>query len=98
MPGEYGITIVRVLCATTAFAISLGLMRLVPNMGMAGIVIPLWCMSLGSLVDGYRGALRGIILSVVYPIYCAIWMAVTFGIFWGYVLLHRLLAGDGIIW
>lgn len=98
MPGNYGITLIRVFCATTVFAFSLGLMRAVPNMGMAAAVIPLWCMALGSLVDGYRGALRGIILSVVYPIYCAIWLAVTFGIFWAYVLVHTLIAGDQIIW
>jgi len=98
MPGKYGITLFRVFCSTTIFAFSLGIMRAVPNMGMVAFVIPLWCMALGSLVDGYRGALRGIILSVVYPIYCAIWLAVIFGIFWAYVLVHTLIAGDQIIW
>jgi hypothetical protein len=98
MPGKYGFSIPRMLVATTTLAISLGLMRIVPNMAIAAAVIPLWCMSVGILVDGRRGALRGVITAVVYPIYCAMVLAVAFAVFWTYAMVHRLIAGDQIFW
>ena len=98
MPGKYGLNLRRMFAATTMLAVSLGLMRLIPNMGIAALVIPLWCASAGILVDGRRGALRGIILAVVYPIYCAMVLAVAFAAFWIYAIVHRLIAGDQILW
>lgn len=98
MPGRYGLSVNRTLAATALFAASLALMRLIPNMTVGAAVIPLWCASAGVLVDGLRGMLRGIIIAVVYPVYCAILIAIAFGVFWAYALIHALLAGDRILW
>ena len=98
MPGRSGISIQRILAATSLFAASLGLMKLVPNLAAAAVVLPLWCASLGSLIDGFRGATRGIILAVVYPIYCSILVAIGVLIFWFYAVLHKLIAGDAMLY
>lgn len=98
MPGRHGFSVTRTLLATAGFALSLGLMKMVHEAGIAAAVIPLWCMSIGILVDGFRGAMRGIIISVVYPVYCAIWLSIAFFVFWMYVVIHSLIAGNDILW
>ena len=98
MPGRSGISIQRIFAATSLFAASLGLMKLVPNLAAAAVVLPLWCASVGSLIDGFRGATRGIILAVVYPIYCSILIAIGVLVFWFYAVLHKLIAGDAMLY
>ena len=79
-------------------AITFGVMRLIPNVGAAAIVIPTWCSAAGCLLGGYRGATRGLILSILYPIYFAVIIAGAALVFWIYALLHRVIAGEQIIW
>lgn len=97
MRGRTGMSVKRTLAATTLFATSMGLMQTIPNFAVAGIVIPLWCASVGAFWDGWRGALRGVILSVAYPMYCGFLLAIAFGIFWLYALLHNALTGGALL-
>lgn len=98
MRGQIGFSVGRTLVATTLFAVTLGLMRVVPSMVVGAIAIPMWCAAVGVLVDGQRGAMRGVVLSVVYPIYCSILLAIAFLVFWVYALLHTAIASDEILW
>lgn len=98
MPGRSGISIQRILAATTLLAASLALMRIIPNLAAAAVVLPLWCACVGSLIDGFRGATRGIILAVVYPIYCSILIAIGVLVFWFYAVLHKIIAGEAMLY
>ena len=97
MPGLYGLSVARSLAATTLIALSLALMKLIPSIMVGVIVIPLWCASVGAMLDGYRGAARGFITAIVYPIYFALIIALASLIFWIYALLHRAIAGPQIL-
>lgn len=98
MQGRYGLSVGRSLIATALFASTLALMKAVPNAAIAGIVIPIWLAAAGCLVDGYRGATRGIIVAVVYPLYLSIVIAIMCLIFWVYVMLHQSVSGEQVLW
>ncbi len=97
MPGTFGVSVGRTLAATTLLAVSLGVMQLVTNTAAGAAVIPLWFAAIGAFVDGYRGALRAVILAILFPIYCALLFAIAFGIFWIYAVFHSTIAGDAML-
>lgn len=90
--GQAGFSVTRIAAATSMLAVSLAAMRLTSSMLVASIVIPIWCAAIGTLVDGRRGFSRGVILSVVYPIYASIVATVCLGVFWLYALLHQMIS------
>ncbi|MFK7735057.1 MAG: hypothetical protein AB8B50_03450 [Pirellulaceae bacterium] len=97
-PGEMGFSVKRMMAATTLFAVTLVIMRVLANVGAAAIVLPLWCAAVGCMLDGFRGAARGFIIAIVYPIYFAINLAIGVLVFWGYALIHRALVGEQVMW
>ncbi|MEM8734108.1 MAG: hypothetical protein AAGG44_07795 [Planctomycetota bacterium] len=98
LSGTYGITLKRIFASTSLVAITFGLMRAIPSVAAAAIVLPLWCAAAGCLIDGYRGAARGFIMAIVYPVYLAVIVAIAILIFWCYALIHRGVAGDSVLW
>ncbi|GAB5402240.1 MAG: hypothetical protein Aurels2KO_04710 [Aureliella sp.] len=93
VPGQLGFTLGRTAVATAIFAVSLSLMRFPASPLLAAIVIPLWCATVGTLVDGKRGFYRGIILSMVYPMYAGIILAAAAGVYFLFLLTHMTIAG-----
>ena len=71
-----GLTTLRMLASTAIIACTLGLMRLIPSLGAAALIIPMWAAAIGCLLGGYHGATRGLIISIVYPIYFSILIAI----------------------
>lgn len=91
--GQFGFTLGRTAVATTIFAASLALMRLPASPILAAIVIPMWCAAAGMLVDGKRGFYRGIILSMLYPMYASIILAAVAGVYFLFLLTHMTISG-----
>ncbi|MEM7473465.1 MAG: hypothetical protein AAF483_00590, partial [Planctomycetota bacterium] len=51
-----GVTTKRILASTGLVAFTFGLMRLIPSLGAAVFVIPIWAAAFGCMLGGYRGA------------------------------------------
>lgn len=88
-PGNSGFTVLRIIVATSLFAVSLAMMRLTSSELLAGLVVPIWAGSLGTIFDGRRGFLRGVIYSVVFPMYAGIVVGICGLVYWVFVNLHQ---------
>ncbi|MCR9296852.1 MAG: hypothetical protein NXI32_29435 [bacterium] len=93
LDGQFGLSVGRTLAATALLAISLGVMRIIPSVGAGAVVIPLWFSAIGAFLDGFRGAARGAVMAIVYPIYLSLIVALAGLFFWCYALLHSAMLG-----
>lgn len=91
--GRFGFTLGRTAVATTIFAASLALMTFEASLLLAVAVIPMWCAAVGMLIDGKRGFYRGIILSMLYPMYASVILAAIAGVYFLFLLTHMTVAG-----
>lgn len=91
--GQFGFSVARTAIATGILAVSLALLKFPSSPILAIVVIPLWCAAAGTLVDGRRGFFRGIIFSIVFPIYATIVLAFCAGVYFLFSLMHMTISG-----